>query len=86
MTPVAPAPSAAPADGAEIVRIGDAIEADEERARLGRQLEGVRVPVRLAAGEDALMIASPGLLGQLPFGPGLRPGPGRWLLEPWLGR
>ena len=73
------------ADGAEVVRIGDPVEADEERTRLSRELEGIRVPVWLAKSQHALVVASPGLLGQVPIGLGLGPDPRTWLLEPWLG-
>ena len=50
-----------------------------------RELEGIRVSVGLAEGEHALVVAGPGLFGQLPIGLGLGSDPRTWLLEPWLG-
>ena len=65
ITPVAPAPSARPADGAEVARIGDAVEHGQQRA-LGRgQLVRVGVAVRLDAGDDALVVARARELRQL---------------------
>ena len=53
---------------AQVARIGDAIETDEQRARLPRELEGVRISIRLDARDDALVITSAGGVGQLPIG------------------
>ena len=58
----------AAADGAEVVRIGDAVEADKQRLRALRELVGVGVPVGLAEGDDTLVIACSRELCQLSLG------------------
>ena len=72
----------APADGAEVAGVGDTVEHREQGSLDAGELVGVGVAVRLDPGDDALMVARPGELGQLTVGPlaGLRLG------EPGLGR
>jgi hypothetical protein len=47
-------------DRAQVVRIGDLVEADEQGTLALREVVGVRVVERLAPGDDALMVASAG--------------------------
>src|SRR5690348_1905149 len=54
----------APAHRTEVARVGDPVEADEEREVLRGELPAVRVPVRLRPRDDALMVARPGGLGE----------------------
>jgi diguanylate cyclase (GGDEF)-like protein len=67
-----PCPLGGPADGPEVPRIRDLVEAREQRALGSRELIGVRVPVRLAEREHALVVPRSSRLGQLPFGLDLR--------------
>ncbi len=71
-TPLAPAPSALRHDGAEVVRVGDLVEADDKRRPAPDELPGVRVAEGLAEGDDALVVARAGGLVQaaLPDVPG----------------
>src|SRR5947209_11483990 len=55
----------AAADGAEIARVADLVEAREQRPLPLGELIRVRVLVRLAPGEHTLMVARPGLLGDV---------------------
>ena len=57
----------APAHRPEVARVGDLVEADEERPVGRSQLVRVRVAVGLAAGDEALVLARAGELGQLPL-------------------
>ena len=57
-----------PADGAEVVWIGHAVQADEQRLRPLGELVGVGVPVGLAKGDDTLVFARARELGQLALG------------------
>jgi diguanylate cyclase (GGDEF)-like protein len=76
-----PCPLGGPADGPEVPRIRDLVEAREQGALGSRELIGVRVPVRLAEREHALVVTRSDRLGQLPFGLDLR----AELAEPRLG-
>ncbi len=58
----------APADRAEVVRIGDAVEADEERPLTAGELPGVGVRVRLAEGDDSLVVPGARRRGQRSLG------------------
>src|SRR5438105_8813856 len=73
----------APADRAEIARVGDLVETDDERLRRGRQLKGIGVAVRLAQREYALMIGGTGCGGQVALGLDLHARAA--VAEPWLG-
>ena len=55
----------AAADSAEVLRIGDAVEADEQWLGARRELVGIRVAIGLAEGDDTLMIACSCELRQL---------------------
>ena len=57
----------APDDRAQVVRVGDLVEADEQRTLLARQRVGVRVPERLAPGDDTLMVARAGSVAEQPL-------------------
>jgi hypothetical protein len=74
----------APADGAQVARIGNPVEADEQRLLLGGQLVPVGVAVRRALGDDALVIAGAGRLAQLALELHLHARPA--VLQPRLGR
>ena len=77
-------PFRAAGDRAEVAGVGDAVEADEQRARLPRQLEGVAISIRLDASDDALVVASTGGVGQLALGLDLDTRPAV-LAQPLLG-
>src|SRR5581483_4244295 len=83
-----PRPLGAPADGAEVARVGDAVEDGEEGPLGRRELVGVRVAEGLDAGERALVVAGAGELGELALGPqaGLRLGEPRLRLRRALRR
>ena len=51
--------------GAEVARVADLVEAGEERRRARGELERVGVAERLAPGDDALMVARAGRLGEV---------------------
>ena len=55
-------------DGTQVAGIGDPVETDEQRACLPRELERIRVPVRLDASDNALVVAGAGCVGQLALG------------------
>src|SRR5439155_21087032 len=57
----------AAANGAQVPRIAHLIEADDQRRPPRGELVRVRVAVRLAPRDDALMIAGRGGLGELPL-------------------
>ena len=61
----------APTDGAEVLRIGDAVQADEQRLWPLGELVGVGVPVGLAEGDDALVFARARELRELALGSNL---------------
>src|SRR5438309_1969622 len=69
----------APDDGAEIVRVGHLVEADEERRFRGREIPRVRITEGLAPGDDSLVLARLDGLAQLSLGLDLRT---RTVLEP----
>jgi hypothetical protein len=69
----------APRDRAQVVRIGDLVEAYEERRLRTRERPGIRIAERLAPGDEPLVIARPGGLAQHPLGLHLQP---RSLVEP----
>ena len=58
----------AAADGAEVARIADLVEAGDQRPLARGELVRVGVAVRLAPGEDALVVAGLGGFGQGPVG------------------
>ena len=62
-----PGAVSAPAHRAEVVRISDLVEAGDQRPLADGEVERVRVPVRLAEGDHALVVAAPGELVQLPL-------------------
>ena len=76
-------PFGRPADGAEVARVGDAVEHREQRTLDGGQLIGVGVAVRLDARDHALVVARTGELGQVALLP--HPHPRSRRLEPRLG-
>src|SRR6185437_14342336 len=57
----------APADGAEVVRVADLVEADEQRPLAPGEGVGVGVAEGIAPGEDALVVARTRRLAQLPL-------------------
>src|SRR5919106_2531678 len=73
----------APADGAEVVRVGHLVEAGEQRTFARGELEGVRVAVGLAEGDDALVLHGAGRLVEGALADDLKPDPRR-LPEPRL--
>src|SRR5206468_5884250 len=73
-----------PADGAEVPRIRDLVEAGEQRPLRGGELPRVRVLVRLAPGDDTLVVARRRSVGQLTLGLDLQARPFD-LAQPRLG-
>ena len=67
-----PRPLGGAAHGTEVPRIRDLVETDEQWLAGRRELVRVRVPVRLDACDDALVVARPRELGQHPLGDDLR--------------
>ena len=61
-------PLGAAADGAEVVRVGDLVEADDERPLAPCDLVRVRIAIRLAERDDALVVHRPGGLVETPLG------------------
>ena len=59
--------------GAEVARIGDLVEAGDERSLAGDELVRVRVAIRLAPGHDSLVVACPGRVRELALGLDLQP-------------
>ena len=57
----------AAADGAEVPRVADLVEAREQRPLRRRELVGVGVPVRLAPREHALVVARADRLAEVPL-------------------
>ena len=55
-------------DGAEIARVGDLVEAGEERSLRRGELPAVGVLVGLAPGEHALVVTRPRRFAQLALG------------------
>ena len=72
-------------DRAQVVRVGDLVEADHERPLALDQRVRVGVAVRLAEGDDALVIARVRRVAQAPLGDDLQPEPGH-LPQPRLRR
>ena len=54
-------------DRAQVVRVGDLVEADEKGRSRRCQRVGVRVPKRLAPGDDPLVVARAGGIAQQPL-------------------
>ena len=84
-TPVAPAPSALRQTAPRLCGIGHLVEARDQRPLARGELVGVRIPVRLAECDDALVVAVPGQLVQLPFALDVD-AKARLVAEPRLGR
>src|SRR5207244_8091371 len=74
----------APADGTEIAGIGDLVETGQQRPLRAGELPRVRVAVRLAPGDDALVVACAGCLAELALSLDLNSRSIR-LLQPCLG-